>query len=435
MAIKYDENAINDVINIADESLETLNDGVGSSIMNDFSAFSELGLFSSQLNTINGLIDELKGSNEELIAILSNHKSDWVNTEQNVKEAIVNYGGETYGNTSSNSLGASLDKSKYKRSDQTNPVNKSKKVSNKEVKDFVTQLDNSTVSILLKKIYSSSDKDSIVDLLIDQKKANILVKKIKKILKDDYDDSDDNLDDDFSNNIQTTVLGKVNNGKTDIKTPDDQTDLKTTVLTKVKAKTEPADQVKWNDQVYGTGKIKKVSLLGGVWNVVDTKMDLNTYASYIASAGVRQNSDTKKYSDYCLAFSYVHAYDLYNGTKGTAVMAGNYAHASAFEDYYSDDKSKVLQKVYSEIMSGRPVILQVNGNTAGTSRHFVTVVGLKTSVTDPSQITEDDLLIIDSWDGKIERMDTDTSRFMTTGAQCHKEYSGYRLRVLKTDAS
>jgi hypothetical protein len=82
-------------------------------------------------------------------------------------------------------------------------------------------------------------------------------------------------------------------------------------------------------------------------------------------------------------------------------------------------------------MNGRPMVLQVNGNKAGTSRHFVTVVGFKEGVTSAKDLKETDLLIIDSWDGKIERMDTETSRFMTSGAQCHKDYSGYRLRVLK----
>ena len=82
-------------------------------------------------------------------------------------------------------------------------------------------------------------------------------------------------------------------------------------------------------------------------------------------------------------------------------------------------------------MNGRPVVVQVNGNKQGTSRHFVTVVGFKSSITDPSQLTEKDLLIIDSWDGKTERMDQANSRFFTSGADCHKSYSGYYLRVLK----
>lgn len=57
----------------------------------------------------------------------------------------------------------------------------------------------------------------------------------------------------------------------------------------------------------------------------------------------------------------------------------------------------------------------MNCNKDGTSRHYVTVVGYKNSVTSPYSITEDDLLIIDSYDGKLERMDTTNSRFMITG--------------------
>ena len=72
-----------------------------------------------------------------------------------------------------------------------------------------------------------------------------------------------------------------------------------------------------------------------------------------------------------------------------------------------------------------------HGNKQGTSRHFVTVIGFKQGVSRDS-ITEDDLLILDSWDGKIERMDQENSRFMTSGKDCGKSYSGYRLRVLKT---
>ncbi len=195
--------------------------------------------------------------------------------------------------------------------------------------------------------------------------------------------------------------------------------------------TEQSLSIDLNNLTYGNGKVVNVNMLSGNWTVANTKTDLVTYANYIASKGVRQNVDTSKYTDYCLAFSYVHAYDLYNGTKGTASMAGSYAHAGEFTDYINDNKSAVLSKVYSEISKGKPVILQVNGNKAGNRRHFVTVVGYKSNITDPTKLTEKDLLIIDSWDGKVERMDTSSSRFMTSGADCHKEYSGYRLRVLK----
>ena len=104
---------------------------------------------------------------------------------------------------------------------------------------------------------------------------------------------------------------------------------------------------------------------------------------------------------------------------------------------FSDSKEDTLKMIYSQIVQGKPVVIQVNGNKAGTSRHFVTVVGFRNSITDASALTEKDLLIIDSWDGKLERMDQANSRFMVTGAQCHKkDYSGYRMHYIKqSDAS
>ena len=75
--------------------------------------------------------------------------------------------------------------------------------------------------------------------------------------------------------------------------------------------------------------------------------------------------------------------------------------------------------------------MQVNGNKAGTSRHFVTVVGIKSDVKSADQVQESDLLILDSWDCQLERMDTNTSRFMTTGKDTNKSYSGYYLRIMK----
>jgi hypothetical protein len=92
-----------------------------------------------------------------------------------------------------------------------------------------------------------------------------------------------------------------------------------------------------------------------------------------------------------------------------------------------------MNKIYEEVNKRNPVILQVNGNSKGTARHFVTVVGYKDSVTSASDLSVKDLLILDSWDGCLERMDTKTSRFLTTGKQCgKKDYSGYRLQVVKS---
>lgn len=178
--------------------------------------------------------------------------------------------------------------------------------------------------------------------------------------------------------------------------------------------------------------VKKYTKFNKNWVVVDTKFGIDEYQSYAYSKGIRQDSNSARYGDLCLAFSYVHASNLKSGSKGdNAETAFNWGHAGEFKDYFSDSKSTTLKTIYNEITKGNPVILQVNGNQQGTCRHFVTVVGFKDTVSSASQLKESDLLILDSWDGQIETMDSSSSRFMTTGSQTGKSYSGYYLRICK----
>ena len=180
------------------------------------------------------------------------------------------------------------------------------------------------------------------------------------------------------------------------------------------------------------GNCVDLSLLGCDWKVVNTALSVSEYATDAYNRGIRQNSNAERYGDLCLAFSYVHASNLYNGSTGdNAESAYNWNHAGEFTDYFNDNKQETLNVIYDQISEGKPVVMQVNGNKAGTSRHFVTVVGIKSDVTSAENLTEDDLLILDSWDCNLERMDTETSRFMTTGSQTNKSYSGYYLRLLK----
>ena len=109
----------------------------------------------------------------------------------------------------------------------------------------------------------------------------------------------------------------------------------------------------------------------------------------------------------------------------------DYVFASKFKGFEHDDKQEVLKNVYNEISNGRPCLIQVNGNKAGTSRHYVTVVGFKSSVKSANDLDEDDLLIIDSWDGKLEGVGSNGARFMVTGAACKKKYSGYQMYYLR----
>lgn len=187
-----------------------------------------------------------------------------------------------------------------------------------------------------------------------------------------------------------------------------------------------------SDLTKNNSKVKKLNALGETFNVVNTAIDVNSYAQTAYTKGIRQDSNPARYGDLCLAFSYVHASNMYNGSTGdNAESALHWAHAAEFYDYFSDSKQEIMNQIYTQITSGKPVILQVNGNSSGTARHFVTVVGFKDSVKSANTLKDSDLLILDSWDGKIERMDQSGSRFMTTGAQTHKSYSGYYLRILK----
>jgi len=176
----------------------------------------------------------------------------------------------------------------------------------------------------------------------------------------------------------------------------------------------------------------KWDTLSDSWTVVSTKAGIESYSKAVEGK-VSQNANSSLYGDKCLSFAETHAYALYTGNTGdSAATAANYPHGGSFTSWYSDSKQETLQKIYEQVSQGKPVVIQVNGNKAGTSRHFVTVVGFRNNVNETNQLSEKDLLIIDSWDGKVERMDQANSRFLTSGKDCGKSYSGYYLRVLKS---
>lgn len=181
-----------------------------------------------------------------------------------------------------------------------------------------------------------------------------------------------------------------------------------------------------------SGTISNSSLMDGSYKVIDTAISVKDYLRVISSNKISQNNDSDIYGGYCLAFAYLHAYSLYSGdTSKRAKDALDYVYASKFKGFEHDNKKEVLKNVYNELSNGRPCLIQVNGNKAGTSRHYVTVVGYKSSVKNANNLTEDDLLIIDSWDGKLEGLGSNGARFMVTGAACHKKYSGYQMYYLK----
>ncbi len=434
MEITYDSDVNEKVSSLLTESVETLNTGFGNTLLSDFSPFTQVGLFTTQLNNLKKGIDTLVKSYESLNSNIQSNKYEWTVTDQEIGDQISGIG--SYGGGGSRySGGGGGGNSTYSGSQYVSDIVAGLpiKISDQDVSSLIGKLDGETTIALLKRIYKLKGNNDIIEMLTDEKYSGLLTSILKKILGDTSTELSTERTAE-SDAIQKALLEKVNTNNCDITTEDGKSQLEKQVLENINNSTVSEDAL--NTLIYGDNT-KVVSMLDGNWVVADTKYDLSAYASYISNSGVRQNIDTAKYGDSCLAFSYVHAYDLFTGNKDSAAAAGNYAHASCFQDYINDDKSAVLSKIYDEIMNGRPVVLQVNGNKQGTSRHFVTVVGFKEGVTSGSDLQESDLLIVDSWDGKVERMDTSSSRFMTTGKAVGwgNEYTGYRLRVLKQDVA
>ena len=164
----------------------------------------------------------------------------------------------------------------------------------------------------------------------------------------------------------------------------------------------------------------------------NTKISVGDYVKHVAKNQICETKNYAKYNEHCLGFAYVHAYDMYAGiTKDDAEDGYHWRHGTNYYDVTSDDKKTILKEIYNEVNKGNTVIVQVNGNKKGTSRHYVTVLGYNSRVKNADEITEDDLITLDSYDGKVKKLGTNGRRFMVTGAACHKKYSGYQIYKLK----
>ena len=62
------------------------------------------------------------------------------------------------------------------------------------------------------------------------------------------------------------------------------------------------------------------------------------------------------------------------------------------------------------------------------------MVGFKTDVASADDLKAEDLLILDSWDGKLERMDCSGSRKFVPGSECgHTGKYDWRVDVIEEE--
>ncbi len=423
--VQYDSDA-GEVAKLSiDNVAESLRTDILNKISVDFAGLKSIGLFKNQLETIEESVKTLTESCEALASSIKSANKSWQTVANNSKITATNFRSKVSGGSTGKggAVGAAGN-----LSIDSNEVDKGKEISNESVKELVAKMDSGIIPVLLKKIAGlSNDEDGLVGLFTDESKSDILTTILKRILG--YTGEKTASLDMDTKQIQKALLSKINKDGIDITTAEGKAKLREYISNLLKIK---IDDSLWYKTLYGDNVVKFAGL-DGTWVVANTNNNLKGYVSFIEEKKVYQAANQKEWGDSCLSFAETYAYDLSKGTSTDGAKAASYAYSASFKDFINDNQQVVLSKIYDEITSGKPVVLQVNGNSAGSIRHFVTVVGFKEGVISGATLKPTDLLIIDSWDGKIERMDTKSSRFLTSGRDCGKEdYSGFRIRVMKS---
>ena len=172
-------------------------------------------------------------------------------------------------------------------------------------------------------------------------------------------------------------------------------------------------------------RMKPLTFNGAEFNVVNTALDAVTLANIVegyicTSAG---------YPDYCLSFSYYYVSSMVNGISDLSPQQGSHGISKGlrYRTTESENPQTILSNLYDSLSTGVPQILMVKA-TNQKDRHFLAVVGYKSSVQDRDSIRATDLLVIDSHDGKLESMDPEI--FPENTRVLHKQYGKYRMETV-----
>lgn len=228
-----------------------------------------------------------------------------------------------------------------------------------------------------------------------------------------------------SENNASTAAPSTNNTNNTNTTNNNNNNASTTTTSTISRYSSPASS---------TGPTTTWNFKGTKFIVVNTKTAITDYATYVQNNGVKQDSNEAKWGGACMSFAETFGYDMYKGTTHTGSEASSYKCSGIWKYKEYSNKSDLLATIYNQIKAGKPVVLHVSSKTRTNSRHFVTVVGFKSSVSSASNLKESDLLILDTWDGELERMDgtyPSSPRVLTTGKQTGRSYNGYYAATIR----
>ncbi len=191
--------------------------------------------------------------------------------------------------------------------------------------------------------------------------------------------------------------------------------------------------VSYSDPTIGNNKVKYYKYNGVEYVIPNTKNTIDDLVRRTQNK-ISQSADSAECGGKCLSFAIYHAGFLAYGNLNYMNLddACHYRYGSvvrAKSKYFgtSDaNRKEMFAAIYKEIFEGRPVVLQVTGTKARNSRHFVTVVGYKRSIKSGSALEEEDLLVVDSWNGGFKTL----SRADHSKRTCFNDTGrggGYRL--------
>ena len=148
---------------------------------------------------------------------------------------------------------------------------------------------------------------------------------------------------------------------------------------------------------------------GVEFRVINTAVDPIAYAPLVYDSICTHPRGTDKYSGYCLGFCHYYASCMVDNITAVDVGVARRRYRTTRKLNYSTEMyanpDAMMARLFDLLNTGAPQILMVEAITHPGYRHFVTVVGYRSSVTRREDLRPEDLLIIDSFDGKLESMD------------------------------
>ena len=101
--------------------------------------------------------------------------------------------------------------------------------------------------------------------------------------------------------------------------------------------------------------------------------------------------------------------------------------------YNTDSYDDIMTTIYNQLSTGNPAIIHVKGTGSreekNLTRHYVVAVGYNSKVKSASDLKEEDILILDSYNCKLRTMSKD-GRYLITGYETKYSNQQYGYQAI-----